>query len=175
MKQISKIQQLQGQQMLVADKVDFKIIVNSPSYLSLDSQVMIRSWWMFLIRVVLTVDLDLLLSLYYWTGAAQIMSQSSTVGSSWRCSGEPGTEDSWAGSYYLYPVNLDQIRGVVQGLGQGCIWAEDESSKAEANFTMLLLLSPWFPGNRPISPWFSGWNPICVRGLVRESVCSSGM
>jgi hypothetical protein len=30
---------------------------------------------MFLIRVVLTVDLDLLLSLYHWTGAAQILTQ----------------------------------------------------------------------------------------------------
>jgi hypothetical protein len=34
-----------------------------------------------LTRVVLTVDLDLLLSLYHWTGAAQILSQSSTVDS----------------------------------------------------------------------------------------------
>ncbi len=60
-----------------------------------------------------------------------------------RFSGEPGTEDSWAGLHYLYPANLGQIRGVVQGLCQGCSWAEDESSEAEANFTMLSLLSPW--------------------------------
>ncbi len=30
---------------------------------------------MFLIRDILTVDLDLLLSLYHWTGAAQLLSQ----------------------------------------------------------------------------------------------------
>jgi hypothetical protein len=30
---------------------------------------------MFFLRVVLTVDLDLLLSLYHWTGAAQMLSQ----------------------------------------------------------------------------------------------------
>ncbi len=61
--------------------VDFEVIVNSPSCLSLDSQVLIRSLCQSLIRVVLTVDLDLLLSLYQWTGAAQILSQSSTVSS----------------------------------------------------------------------------------------------
>ncbi len=32
-----------------------------------------------MIRVVLTVDLDLLLSLYHWTGAAQIWSQALLV------------------------------------------------------------------------------------------------
>jgi hypothetical protein len=47
-------------------------------------------------RVVLTVDLDLLLSLYQWTGAAQMLSQA-------QYSVEPGTEDSWAGPQYLYP------------------------------------------------------------------------
>ncbi len=104
---------------------------------------MIRSWWMFLIRVVLNIDLDLLLSLYHWTGAAQVLSQSSAVGSSWRCSGEPRAKDSWAGPHNLYPANLGQIRGVVQGFVQGCSWAEDESSEAEANFTMLSLLSSW--------------------------------
>jgi hypothetical protein len=30
---------------------------------------------MFLIRDILTIDLDLLLSLYHWTGAAQLLSQ----------------------------------------------------------------------------------------------------
>ncbi len=42
------------------------------------------------------------------------------------------------------------IRNVVQGLGQGCSWAEDESSEAGATFTMLSSLSPW---QQPISPW----------------------
>jgi hypothetical protein len=40
---------------------------------------------------------------------ALMLSQSSTVGSSRRCSGEPGTEDSGAGPHYLYPENLGQI------------------------------------------------------------------
>ncbi len=57
---------------------------------------------MFLIRVVLTVDLDLL---YHWTGAAQILSQALLMVLPDRYSGEPGTEDSWAGPHYLYPAD----------------------------------------------------------------------
>ncbi len=68
---------------------------------------------------------------------------------------------SWSGS--------DQGCMVVQGFGQGCSWAEDESSEAGATFTMLFSLSPW---QQPISPWYSDRNPICVRGLARERLFS---
>ncbi len=97
--------------MVLLWKVDFEVIVNSPACLSLDSQVMITSWWVFLIRVVLTVDLDLILSLYHWTAAAQMLSQSSTIGSSWRCSGEQGNWGflSWSSLFKPYwPSRLDQ-------------------------------------------------------------------
>ncbi len=87
-------------------KVDLEVIVNSPSCLSLDSQVMIRSWQMFLIRDVLTVDLDLLLSLYSLDRSSSDVEPSSTEGSSWRYSGEPGTGWSspfitpWSGMWF---------------------------------------------------------------------------
>jgi hypothetical protein len=74
----------------------------------------------FLIRDVLTVDLDLILSLYHWIGAAQMLSQALLkvlpegiqVNQELRIIGLVLT---------IYkPPDLGQIRDVVQGFGQGC-------------------------------------------------------
>ncbi len=80
MKQISIIQQLYGQPIVVAcdspQKVWLKVIANSPSCLSLDSQVIDH----ILIDVLdkryfLPVRLNFLYHCIHWTGAAQILSQ----------------------------------------------------------------------------------------------------
>jgi hypothetical protein len=49
----------------------------------------------------LTVDLDLLISLYSLDRSGSDTEPSSTEGSSCRYSGEPGTEDSWAGPHLI--------------------------------------------------------------------------
>jgi hypothetical protein len=71
---------------------------------------------MFLIRDVLTVDLDLILSLFHWTGAAQMLSpallkvlpEGIKVNLELRIIGLVLT--------FYDPL----IRNVFQGLGQGC-------------------------------------------------------
>jgi hypothetical protein len=108
MKQISIIQQLHGQPIVVACdsplKVWLKVIANSPSCLSLDSQVIDH----ILIDVLdkryfLTSEIELLISLYSLDRSSSDTEPSSTEGSSWGYSSEPGTEDSWAGPQLIYP------------------------------------------------------------------------
>ncbi len=113
--------------------------------------------------------LPLILILYYhsihWTGAAQMLSQALLkvlpegvqVNQELRILG------------LVLILYSPLIRDVVQGLGQGCSWAEDKSSEAGATFAMLSSLSPW---QQPISPWSLDRNPLCVWGLARERLVS---
>ena len=74
-------------------KVDLRVIVNSPSCLSLDSQVTDQILIYALDkRCFLTSEIGLLISLYSLGRSSSDTEPSSTEGSSWRCSGEPGTE-----------------------------------------------------------------------------------
>ncbi len=99
----------------------------------------------------------------HWTGAAQMLSQALLK----------VLPDSVQVELELRILGLVLIlytpllRDVVHGFGQGCSWAEDESSEAGASFTMLSSLSPW---QQPISLWSFNGNPICVRGLAREKL-----
>ncbi len=86
--------------------------------------------------------LPLILILYYhcihWTGAAQMSSQALLKVLSEGI--QVNQELRILGLVLILYSPL--IREVVQGLGQGCSCAEDESSEAGATFTMLSSLSP---------------------------------
>ena len=109
--------------------------------------------------------LPLILICIHWTGAAQMLSQALLVVLPEGI--QVNQELRILGLVLILYSPL--VRDVVQGLGQGCSWAEDESSEAGATFTMLFSLSPW---QQPISPWSLDRNPICVRGLARERLVS---
>ncbi len=119
---------------------------------------------MFLIRdVFLLLILILLYHCVHCTGAAQILSQALLKVLL------EGIQVNLELRILGLVLNLytPLFRGVVQGFGQGCSWAEDESSVAGATFTMLPSFSL---GNNPYSPWSFNGNPICVRGLAREKL-----
>ncbi len=76
--------------MILLWKVDLRVIVNSPSCLSLDSQVTDQILIYALDkRCFLTSEIDFLISLYSLGRSSSDIEPSSTEGSSWRCSGEP--------------------------------------------------------------------------------------
>ncbi len=149
MKQISNIQQLQGQPMLVADVSPLKGWLWSYCKFSLlpkpwqpsDDQVLMDvldkscsyCWsWSSLITLSLdrsSSDAEPKLYLWFFLKVCRWTWNWGFLG--------------WSSLFIPCHSRLDQGWTVVQGFGQGCSWAEDKSSEAEANFTMLSLLSPW--------------------------------
>ncbi len=76
--------------MILLWKVDLRVIVNSPSCLSLDSQVTDQILiYAFDKRCFLTSEIDLRISLYSLGRSGSDTEPSSTEGSSWMCSGKP--------------------------------------------------------------------------------------
>ncbi len=76
--------------MILLWKVDLRVTVNSPSCLSLDSQMTDQILIYALDkRCYLTSEIDLLISLSSLGRSSSDTEPSSTEGSSWKCSGEP--------------------------------------------------------------------------------------
>lgn len=85
-------------------KVDLRVIVNSPSCLSFKSQVTDQILICVLDkRYCLTSEIDLLISLYSLGRSSSDTEPSSTEGSSWRCSGEPGLMWNWGSMGWSSP------------------------------------------------------------------------
>ena len=85
-------------------KVDLRVIVNSPSCLSFKSQVTDQILICVLDkRYCLTSEIDLLISLYSLGRSGSDTEPSSTEGSSWRCSGEPGLMWNWGSMGWSSP------------------------------------------------------------------------
>jgi hypothetical protein len=118
---------------------------------------------MFLISVVLTVNLGLILSLYHWTGAAQILNQAllMVLPEGIQVNQELPILELVLTIYTL----LIQVRSGVYFR----VLARDVVEQRMSHQRLFL------PGNRSNSPWLSWLEPICVRGLARESVFSSGV
>jgi hypothetical protein len=119
-------------------KVDLRVIVNSPSCLSLESQVTDQILTYALDkRCFLTSEIDLLISLYSLGRSSSDTEPSSTEGSSWRCSGEPEVDlelriMGWSSPYIppcsgSLPLSGNRFIAFLwksntsQGLIQGCL------------------------------------------------------